>query len=125
MKIPKLREVFEKEIAAHDGLGEMRNARPTVEQVVSFIDAFGQHVERAISARDEEIALLKKRIEEIEGGGVRYEGVWQDGKEYRRGTFATRGGSVWHANCTTRGRPGESPDWTLAVKAGRDGRDVR
>lgn len=60
--------------------------------------------------------------------GLRYCGVWVDGKTYDAGDLATWGGSTWHCNATdTRSKPGdESKAWTMMVKAGRDvGRDTR
>jgi hypothetical protein len=60
--------------------------------------------------------------------GLRYCGVWVEGKTYDTGDLATWGGSTWHCNATeTRSKPGdESKAWTMMVKAGRDvGRDTR
>jgi len=60
--------------------------------------------------------------------GLRYCGVWVEGKTYDAGDLATWGGSTWHCNGTeTRSKPGdESKAWTMMVKAGRDvGRDTR
>lgn len=60
--------------------------------------------------------------------GLRYCGVWVDGKTYDLGDLATWGGSTWHCNAIdTRSKPGdESKAWTMMVKAGRDvGRDTR
>jgi hypothetical protein len=56
--------------------------------------------------------------------GLSYEGVYQDGKGYERGHLVTWAGSSWHCNTATSSKPGDgSPDWTLMVKRGRDGRD--
>jgi len=55
--------------------------------------------------------------------GLSFEGVYQDGQSYEKGQIATWGGSCWHCNTTTTTKPGESKDWTLMVKRGRDGRD--
>lgn len=75
------------------------------------------------------IRSLAARIEALEARppAISYEGVWQEGKAYERGQFVTRGGAMWHANCATKAKPGEgdSADWTLAVKSGRDGKDLR
>jgi integrin beta 3 len=55
-----------------------------------------------------------------------YRGVFADGTEYQRGDVVTWGGSMWHAKEVTSAKPGEaapaSRAWTLAVKAGRDGK---
>ena len=54
-----------------------------------------------------------------------YKGVF-DASDYEQGDTATWAGSLWHCNMTgTKAKPGDgSPDWTLAVKKGRDGREV-
>lgn len=60
--------------------------------------------------------------------GLRYRGVWVEGKTYGVGDMATWAGSCWHCNADeTTGKPGDgAKDWTLMVKAGRDvGRDTR
>lgn len=53
-----------------------------------------------------------------------YEKVWEEGREYRKGSVVSRGGSMWHCNTDrTRVAPnGQTSDWTLCVKEGRDGR---
>lgn len=40
---------------------------------------------------------------------------------YQKGDGVTHGGSFWIAQSDTDSKPGESPDWRLAVKKGRDG----
>src|SRR4030095_1777345 len=59
--------------------------------------------------------------------GLRYCGVWVEGKAYDPGDCATWAGSMWHCNEATSSRPGDASKlWTLMVKAGRDvGRDTR
>ena len=54
---------------------------------------------------------------------VKFAGVWKRGEAYSKGSFATHQGSGWHCNADTTAEPGTSPDWTLAVKRGRDGKD--
>lgn len=49
---------------------------------------------------------------------------------YRPGTFekgdgVTFGGSYWTAKCTTETKPGDSDDWGLTVRKGRDGKDAK
>jgi hypothetical protein len=59
--------------------------------------------------------------------GLTYCGVYVDGRSYDRGDGVTYAGSFWHCNADgTRTKPGDgSPDWTLTVKRGRDGKDGR
>lgn len=51
-------------------------------------------------------------------------GVFREGADYLKGDGVTFGGSFWLAQKDApEGKPGTSPDWRLAVKKGRDGRD--
>lgn len=53
------------------------------------------------------------------------QGVWTD-KEYEKGDAVSYGGSLWIAQeDQPEGAPGASKAWRLAVKKGRDGRDLR
>lgn len=50
-------------------------------------------------------------------------GVWKVDREYERGDAVTADGSYWIAQKDAPiGKPGQSPDWRLAVKKGRDGK---
>jgi hypothetical protein len=51
-------------------------------------------------------------------------GIHKTGEQYDKGDAVTRGGSYWVANVNTKATPGESPDWRLVVKRGRDGKDA-
>ena len=51
-------------------------------------------------------------------------GVWKVDAEYERGDGVTWGGSFWIAQCDTTAKPETNSDWRLAVKRGRDGRDL-
>jgi hypothetical protein len=52
-------------------------------------------------------------------------GVFQEGKAYRQGEGVTFGGSYFLAQRDVPlGKPGESADWRLIVKRGRDGKDA-
>ncbi|MGL5785165.1 MAG: hypothetical protein ACRCYZ_06930 [Alphaproteobacteria bacterium] len=56
-----------------------------------------------------------------------HRGVWQGAEfgEYEQGDVVTWNGSQWHCNSRkTAAKPGDSADWRLVVKAGRDGRDA-
>jgi hypothetical protein len=66
---------------------------------------------------------LHRRLVDLESGG--YQGVHEHGRKYGRGQFVTYRNSMWHCNRSTTQRPGDGPDWTLAVRAGRDGKDGR
>jgi len=51
-----------------------------------------------------------------------YRGVWKEG-EFDHGDVVTWGGSAWHSQRKTTGKPGESDDWKMMVKQGAHGRD--
>ena len=75
---------------------------------------------------------LESRIAELETAQAKsvqpmiYRGVFVDGETYDAGNTATFGGSLWHCNTSTKERPGDgSKMWTLCVKRGRDGKDLR
>jgi collagen type III alpha len=52
-----------------------------------------------------------------------YRGIWKEGEEYKRGETVTWNGSSHIALVDTIGKPETTPDWRLAVKRGRDGKD--
>lgn len=52
-----------------------------------------------------------------------HRGVWREGETYEKGQMCTRQGATWSCQADgVNGKPGESADWVLIVKAGRDGR---
>lgn len=51
--------------------------------------------------------------------------VYQRGKRYEKADGVTYGGQYYIAQRDTDAVPGESPDWRLSVKRGRDGKDLR
>ena len=63
---------------------------------------------------------LAARLATIEARGeLVYRGTWTNGVLYRRGNFATHGGSCWSClEDTTTAPPGAA--WQLAVKRGSD-----
>jgi hypothetical protein len=80
-------------------------------------------IERACKPLTERIAQLERQIEKIERR--KYIGVWSTTGKYFEGQFCTFDNSMWHCNVDgTEQRPGTGPDWTLAIKRGRDGKDA-
>ena len=51
-------------------------------------------------------------------------GVWSEGS-YLKGNGVTWGGNFWICQRATTDKPGDSTDWRLAVRKGRDGKDGR
>lgn len=59
---------------------------------------------------------------------LRYRGVFKHGEVYTPGHMTTFGGALWHCNSKTAEPPGgtpANPAWTLAVRRGADGKDLR
>ncbi|MNY01877.1 hypothetical protein D3C86_1344240 [compost metagenome] len=55
-----------------------------------------------------------------------YKGVHRDGDEYQAHDTVTWGGSQWVSNKSANAdKPGSNDSWTLCVKAGRAGKDLR
>jgi hypothetical protein len=68
------------------------------------------------------------RIETHELGldAMIYRGVFKEGSEYEPGDTVSYGGGLWHCGEVTRDAPGEqSKAWSLAVRRGRDGSNVK
>lgn len=93
----------------------------------SIVTAVRAYVEKALGRRDQRLEVLEKRVNDIElqTKSFHYTGTWEAGRTYARGNFATFAGSVWSCRRDTTTRPGDGDAWQLAVKAGRDGRDLR
>ena len=70
---------------------------------------------------------LELRIVQLEkqAADFKYCGVWHYGESYRRHNFCTYDGSIWVCLRDTAAKPGQSPDWQLAVQKGRDARTER
>jgi hypothetical protein len=100
---------------------DRRKPMPTRDQ--ALMSAIGavlvDEIERACKPLHDRIEQLEKQAEQR-----RYVGVWATGK-YHEGNFVTHDGSMWHCNRETEQRPGTGPDWTLAIKKGRDADNVR
>ena len=95
-----------------DGIASRDELNEAVKAAVA--EAVEPEVERRVKAVLETIPL------------VTYQGTWKSAETYEPGDMATWGGCVWHCDKTTTTKPGTDPEaWTLAVKAGRDGRDAR
>ena len=50
--------------------------------------------------------------------GPHYQGVFQEGKTYSRGSMVTKAGGLWLALEDTMEIPGRSERWRLVVKSG-------
>lgn len=63
-------------------------------------------------------------VHELDLGGLHDAGVYTEDAEFKTGAFVTFGGQAYIAQRATKAKPGESEDWRLAVKKGRDGRSL-
>ena len=76
-----------------------------------------------VSAR---IAALEARLAALEARPTRkHFGPWRAGVNYGENSGVVDDGSMWVAMRATSARPGESADWSLCCKRGKDGRDGR
>lgn len=103
--------------------------------------AFVDFETRSIASREKDdaaVATIQQRAAALQAGGIdiramikeevaawckdMHRGVWrEDVRDYQRGQMATRSGSTWSCQRDeATGRPGDSGDWLLVVKAGRD-----
>lgn len=83
---------------------------------------------KAASPSGRKLDALAARVAELEAGGLIYCGVFQDSHaRYRKGAVVTHAGSAWIALRETQEgeEPGSSRAWQLAIKRGKDGKDLR
>ena len=89
-----------------------------------------EHVQEKLAPVLEELRAVRAELASLQEAvrsekSLKYRGVHELGAAYDAGDTVTHGGSLWHCNVLTKERPGEgSKDWTLAVKRGRDGKDL-
>jgi hypothetical protein len=107
-------------------MGELRTIRAANGKAVQYTQ--GQHdlITTGFMMAFGGLSTLREIIrgveQKLEQQGPAYKGVWQPGRTYASGSFVTHGGSMFHADKETSFKPGEGGGWTLAVKAGRDGK---
>jgi hypothetical protein len=99
---------------SEEGEGE-RIVRLSPEEQASFLKAVSIYI------REQVAAAIDERMKEF-----RHLGAHDEHKQYKFGNMVQRGGSSWHCRVAdTKGSiPGESSDWVLISKSGRDGRDA-
>lgn len=104
-----------------------RDGRDGKDGIPSFDDMRAELAKAAAEIRAELLAEAKAAAaaEVAALPTLEYRNVYQPDTEYRAGQCVTWAGSLWHCNAPTKSRPGDgNPDWTLAVKKGRDGKDT-
>jgi len=68
----------------------------------------------------DEVKDLKRALEQRS-----YKGLYEHGVEYRQHNSVTHAGSFWIARKDTMSMPGTDDSWVLAVRRGKDGKDLR
>lgn len=117
-----------KKMAKASGLSPDQLKRPvTARYHIIQLAGIQVAVKQALNERDALIDDLKRRVEQLEAGGVKYCGTYQRALAYTKGSMVTEAGSAWVAirGAAEGEKPGASDAWQLAVKAGRDGKDAR
>ena len=88
-----------------------------------------EEIVKLIRTQADRIDALDRRCVELESRPtLRYCGVWSAEGEYSVGDIVTDSGSMWHCKVNHgRSRPGHDGGvgWTLCVKRGVDGKDLR
>ncbi len=93
--------------------------------IPSICQAVTEYVQRELQTRDKKIERLETTIAELKARPtLKYMGVHEKAREYSPGEFVTWDGALWHCNVRTHDRPGISTDWVLAVKRGKDAKEV-
>jgi hypothetical protein len=88
------------------------------------IDDMGSVIDEAIHRA---VEPLQRELAELKSRGVEYKGVYQRALAYKQGSLVTFDGAMFAAIRSVREgeTPKQSDGWQLAVKAGRDGKDLR
>lgn len=105
-----------------------RLAASVVRIVTAATSALAPDIRRLVAADiAKAVEPLQQRIAELEArpAALKYFGVHEPARQYAEGAAVTANGNLWIALCATHARPGESSDWQLAVRKGRDGKDAR
>lgn len=89
------------------------------------IEVIVRHVE--VIEPDADLDARLRRFEDaMTKGLLAFDGLFEEGRTYRKDAMVSHHGSLFVANRETNAAPDiRHPDWTLAVKRGRNGRDRR
>ncbi len=92
-----------------------------------FTAGIHDYLGKAFAPVNARINALEARINlmEAQTKDFAYVGVWESGRTYKRHNSVTQNGGLWICRTeSTRQKPGDGPDWQLAVRRGKDGRDA-
>ena len=86
----------------------------------SYAQVSGEALAAGLSTVAKKLDDLQRRVDMLEGFGIKYLGVWQRAQEYKRGSVVTCNGSAWIAVAAiTNEMPGKSSDWQLMAKGAK------
>src|SRR5262245_13318554 len=79
-------------------------------------------LEAALEQRDEQIADLRREVAEVRGRGFKFLGAYQRSQTYEIASCVQFDGHMWVCiqDCGVNVQPGQSDNWQLAVRRGRD-----
>jgi hypothetical protein len=88
--------------------------------VTSFLwdvaNALKQVIEAHVALKAH-VVELEQRNAELEATAVRYEGIWDEQRDFHPNTMVTYGGNLWICEeVNSNVRPGTSDDWQLMQK---------
>lgn len=105
---------------------ERELAKKDLGEALELMKELAAEARAEIKERDVRIAKLETRLAAVEAEPMTYQGTFEVGKYYSRGSVVTHRGGMWHcAEGTTTPPDFGAPQWTLCVKSGRDGKDLR
>ena len=96
-------------LTARPGSDDMSKDEALIGAIVDFV------FDRVVVPLEKRLDALEKRPD------LKYMGVWVKGG-YEPGNCVTFDGSLWICVAATKGKPGPSAGWRLAVKRGQDAR---
>jgi hypothetical protein len=96
------------------------DTQDAIDTVAIAIKGYLDRLEARINKRLDALELNQKDVR-----ALTYKGVWQRADSYEKNNTVTADGGIWIAIRDTAEKPGASDDWQMAVRAGRDGKDVR
>lgn len=76
--------------------------------------------------KNDVLPRIEKLEKQMQTKGLDYKGTFTQGAVYNRNDCATFQGSLWVSLVdANKSSPGSGGHWMLAVKSGRDGKDLR
>ena len=97
---------------------QVKTSPLTFGELIEFVAEAANTAARAVEQRlTGKLAELERHLTEF-----KYLGVYEPGRSYNKQNSVSHRGGLWVATVDTTQQPGDSPDWCLAVRRGRDGK---